>query len=165
MLYPVIFFKLKEQLWAIGLDWVQEVLQSKGLRPMPNAHPSIAGLLNVRGQVLPVLRGRDVLMAQNIGETSHEMPLEEKSVQNRVLLIGINDMRIGLAVDSVIQIGKLDMEKTWLNEDIPGDKDATPWNVDFLLKLVRAEDGAPIPVLNIPRLVDYVTGISGVIKQ
>jgi chemotaxis signal transduction protein len=165
LLYPVIFFKLKGQLWAMGLDWVQEVLQPKGLRPMPNAHPSIAGLLNVRGQILPVLRGRDILMAQNAGGTSHEMPLEEEVVQNRVLLIGVNDMSMGLAVDSVIQIGKLDIKKPWLPEDISGDEDATPWNAGFLWKLAGAEDGAPIPVLDVPRLADYVRGIGGVIRQ
>lgn len=150
----------------MGLNWVQEVLQSRGLGPLPNAHPSIAGLLNVRGQVLPVLKGRDILMVQqDAGKAPHEMPLEEKTAQNRVLLISVNDMSMGLAVDSVIQIGKLDMEKTCLHEDISWDKDATPWNADFLWKLTKAEDGAPIPVLDIPRLADYVAGIGGVIRQ
>lgn len=165
LLYPVIFFKLNGQLWAIGLGWVQEVLQPRGLSPMPNAHPAIAGLLNVRGQVLPVLRGGDMLMVQGTDIASHETPFEKKTAQNRVFLISVNDMSMGLMIDSVIQIGKLDMKNALSYEEISEDKDTTPWNADFVWKLAKAEDGDPIPILDIHRLVDYVAGIGGMIRQ
>ena len=101
-------------------------------------------------------------MDQNIGNEPSD---EKTSAQNRVLLIGCNDTKLGLMVDSVIQIGKLDIDNADARDDFPKDEAAAPLNTNFIWKLTRAEDKTPIPVLDIPRLVDYVTGISGMTAQ
>jgi purine-binding chemotaxis protein CheW len=86
-------FRLDDLLFGIEVDRVEEVLRSRPLTPVPLAPPQIAGLINLRGQIVPaidlrrclglaaasaglppgnvVLRGRDVplsLLVDHIGD-------------------------------------------------------------------------------------------------
>ncbi|MGB9712170.1 MAG: chemotaxis protein CheW [Dissulfurimicrobium sp.] len=154
--YHVVFFKLQRQTWAVGLDWVQEVLQPKGLGIMPNAHPVIAGLLNVRGQILPVLKVGEILMKRPMGDLFESMSaLEGIDAQNRVLLIGGGEASIGIMVDSVIRIGSLNSIDTKMTN--AGGMEPL-WNADFVWGLAEYED-AVLPVLNVQRLVDHIKGL------
>ena len=159
LLYPVIFFELQGIHWAMGLEWIQEVLQTGGLGIVPNAHPVIAGLLNVRGDVLPVLKGGDILMDRAPDRAAPGSHTGRAGDQKRVVLIGANGLNMGLMVDSVLGIGSLDMGAADRQGPREGE-DTFPWKTDFVWKVAADNNGAPVPLLDVPRLVDYVTGIS-----
>ena len=52
----ILLFRLSgRQLFAINVFKVQEVLQLPRLNRMPHRHPCVCGVINLRGQTLPVI--------------------------------------------------------------------------------------------------------------
>lgn len=58
---PICTFSLGELFLGISVSEVHEVLQAQTLTPVPLAHPIVAGLINMRGQIVPVVDLRRVL--------------------------------------------------------------------------------------------------------
>lgn len=54
-------FRVGEHLFGVGVDVVQEVAKLNDLTPVPKASPNVAGLVNLRGQVLAVVDVRERL--------------------------------------------------------------------------------------------------------
>ena len=48
-------FRLQGLLFGIAADAVQEVLRAQPITPLPLAPPEVAGLINLRGQIVPAL--------------------------------------------------------------------------------------------------------------
>jgi purine-binding chemotaxis protein CheW len=51
----LVTFTLDERLYGVEVSWVQEVLRGLPRTRVPLAPPAMAGLINLRGQVLPAV--------------------------------------------------------------------------------------------------------------
>lgn len=51
----LVTFTLDERLYGVEVSWVQEVLRGLPRTRIPLAPPAMAGLINLRGQVLPAV--------------------------------------------------------------------------------------------------------------
>jgi len=51
-------FSLKGQRYAVSLASVREVIRPGGITPVPGAPEDVLGIVNLRGQIVPVLDGR-----------------------------------------------------------------------------------------------------------
>ena len=51
-------FSLKGQRYAVSLGSVREVIRSGDITPVPGAPDDVLGIVNLRGQIVPVLDGR-----------------------------------------------------------------------------------------------------------
>lgn len=78
--------------YAIELRWVREVFPLVHLTPIPTAPPEIAGAVNFRGAIVPVLSAR-VLLGQ--GRPRPPRP------GDTMVLLDVDDVRAALAVDRV----------------------------------------------------------------
>ncbi len=54
-------FTLEDMFLGINVNEVHEVLLSQSLTPVPLAHPVVAGLINMRGQIVPAIDLRRLL--------------------------------------------------------------------------------------------------------
>ena len=54
-------FRLDGDLYGVEVEHVQEVLRSQGLTRVPLAPPAVAGLINLRGQVVTAIELRERL--------------------------------------------------------------------------------------------------------
>ena len=83
-----------------------EVIQMEsyaGATPVPGAAPFVAGLVQVRGKVVPVVDLR----------LRFGLPPAEPSLDSRIVVVQIQERTVGLLVDSareVIQLGFEDLE-------------------------------------------------------
>jgi chemotaxis signal transduction protein len=87
----VVSFRSGGQDWAVALDRVQRVLAPRGLLPVPDPKPGVAGLLYRDGDTVPVVS-----------------PLGAASGQ--VLVLEDNGTSIGLLVDEVVGIERVQGE-------------------------------------------------------
>jgi chemotaxis signal transduction protein len=87
----VVSFRSGGQDWAVALDRVQRVLADRGLLPLPDPKPGVAGVLYRDGDTVPVVS-----------------PLGAASGQ--VLVLDDNGTSIGLLVDEVIGIVRVQGE-------------------------------------------------------
>jgi len=69
----VLLFTLEEQRYALPLEDVRELLRAVRLTPLPRAPAVVEGLLDLRGELLPVLdvRRRFRLPARRLSSSDH----------------------------------------------------------------------------------------------
>lgn len=93
----MVAFKLENEEFAVNIQQVREVLKMTQVTPLPQSAHFIEGVINLRGEVIPVvdLRKRFALEAQERGE------------QTRIIIVEIQDSKVGLIVDSVTEVLRL----------------------------------------------------------
>jgi purine-binding chemotaxis protein CheW len=81
--------------YALPVDGVLEVTELRDIAPVPGSAPEILGVHNLRGQVIPVV------------DLGAMLGLDGGSERQRVVVVEGRDARLGLAVDSVVDVGGL----------------------------------------------------------
>lgn len=66
----VLLLPVDDELYAVPLTSVREVLSEPGIRHLPTSPASVLGLLNVRGEIVPLF---DVLALLGTGHTSRDL--------------------------------------------------------------------------------------------
>ncbi len=96
----VLLFRLREESYAVDLALLRKVHLARGLTPVPCTPPHVAGILNVRGEVVTVL---DLASALGLGDRL------ESTDSTRILLVELPEGRVGLLVDEVMGDRRVDL--------------------------------------------------------
>jgi purine-binding chemotaxis protein CheW len=80
-----------EQLYALDIELVERVLRTVEIRPVPSGPEIVAGLINVRGSIIPV-----VDMRARLG-----LPKRKPRLEDCLLLVKTPRRRLALQVESV----------------------------------------------------------------
>ena len=91
-----LIFKVLDQEFAIDLYQIREILEMKDITSVPDSPKYISGIIKVRDEIIPI-----VDLAKKINFKS------EKS-KNKVIIISIDDVLIGLLVEEILEIKKVD---------------------------------------------------------
>ena len=132
-------FEVKEQPYAIEVEYVREIVRLMEITPLPNAPRLIEGVIDLRGSVIPVM---DLVRTLNRGEASQGM-------QARIVVVEVDGLVLGLWVDAATDVLTLDTRHL---EDVPDL--ATQAGYDAVRNVVRREGGPPIMVLAVDKLVE-----------
>ncbi len=101
----LITFQLAEEEYGINILKVEEIQRMKeiSLTKVPQAEEYIEGIVNLRGNVIPVVNLRK------------RFALGEKKMdkQTRIIVVNINDRSLGFLVDRVNEV--IDVEKEAIN--------------------------------------------------
>ena len=112
-------FNVNENLYGIDILRVREVLKHVSCSPVPGAHPSIVGLMNLRGQVVTVLDLGSRLDKEGRGERATCVILKtDEELDRQGLLEQVGDRvgsdAVGLLVDDmgeVITVNEDDLDE------------------------------------------------------
>jgi purine-binding chemotaxis protein CheW len=91
---PWVVFALDRCEYALPVSAVVEVLPMVALTPVPDARLVLAGLLNLRGAVLPALYGRELL----------HLPGRSPDLNTPILVARADDRQVGLIVDQLLEV-------------------------------------------------------------
>ena len=58
----VLCFRVGERVFAVDIMGIREILRSHTITPVPNAPDSVAGVLNLRGELVPVVNLHHALL-------------------------------------------------------------------------------------------------------
>ncbi len=115
---------------------VLEIIANYAIRPLPLLPDYIKGVINLRGQVLPIL---DMRLRMN-------KPFQEYDTKTCIIILDIDSMLIGLVVDSVSQVIDIDL------------KDASPIPIENHHELtngmISLEDGTVVLLLDCGAIVN-----------
>ena len=133
-------FRLKEELFAINVSQVINILEMRHITKIPKTPSYMKGVINLRGTVLPVVDLR----------IKFGMPKNEPTVDTSIIVLNIEKhgilIMLGILVDSVKEV--LDLN----DEDI---SDApvigTNYNEGFIQRMYRIDDHY-VMILNINRV-------------
>ena len=89
-----LIFRLREEWFALPIACIREVLLPAAVTPIPQAPPSVQGMIQLRGRPLVV-----VDLAQQLG-----MPHAQPGPKTRIVLTRLPQAWAGLIVDSVEEI-------------------------------------------------------------
>jgi len=87
-------FRLMDDLYAIDIMRIKEIIRPQKLTTLPKAPSFIDGVINLRGNVIPVVDLRK----------RFDMPPRPENSAMRLLIIKIASQSIGLVVDDVTEV-------------------------------------------------------------
>jgi purine-binding chemotaxis protein CheW len=117
-------FTLDQERYALNLPVVKRVLRSVEILPLPKAPDIVTGIINVQGQVLPVVDVRKRFKLR-----SHELGLED-----RFIITTTPKRTIAILVDSVVGIRDItDNELVSASQILP--------STDYIRGVAKLEEG------------------------
>jgi len=90
----LVVFELADEFYALDIHRVESIIKMQEITSVPHAPAFVDGVINLRGEVLPVvdLRSRFGLDTQ------------EETKETRIVVVAIDQMKVGMIVDGVSEV-------------------------------------------------------------
>lgn len=98
--FQLVVFRIGKEFYGIGIEVVHEIIKVPDITTMPDAPDFFEGVINLRGKIIPVIDLRKRLRLKK----------SEKNRSSRILITENQDRLVGLLVDSVTEVLKLNPE-------------------------------------------------------
>lgn len=131
-------FLINEQLYGINIKDVQIIERIKLITKVPKASPAVRGVLNLRGEIIPVLNVREQL----------NFPEKEDDDHTRVVIVLIDDEKTGIVVDEVKEVVEV---QTNAIEAAPNTHGTV--NTNHIMGIAKT-NGKIVSVLNMKNLIE-----------
>lgn len=95
----VIVFQLKEQQYGVNIQHVRSIERVSDVTEVPGTSDFIKGVINLRGDITPIVDLKERLQIGNTNFTE----------DTRVLIVDVNNVQVGLIVDSANDVIDIDM--------------------------------------------------------
>lgn len=101
MKLKIVLFELSKEIYGIKVYDIEEIVKVPKIEEVPNTADFIEGVINRRGNIVPVV---------NI---ANKFSLEEKEIddESRIIIMDMKGEFVGILVDRVIEIIKIDDEE------------------------------------------------------
>jgi purine-binding chemotaxis protein CheW len=96
----LVVFKLGNEEYGVDITQVREIIKMKEITRIPNAPEFVEGVINLRGQITSVTDLR-----KRLGIGAHE-----NNEQTRIIIVELDKSTIGMIVDSVSEVLRLNKE-------------------------------------------------------
>lgn len=90
----LVIFGLDNELYGVDTQTVIEILRMEDITPIPRTEDYIEGILNLRGQIIPV-----VCLRKRLGLASRV-----ESKETRIIIVELENLRVGFIVDVVSEV-------------------------------------------------------------
>jgi purine-binding chemotaxis protein CheW len=131
-------FRLGDHLLGLEVERVQEVLRHQRITPVPQADAAVAGLINLRGQVVTALDMRERMA----------LPPRPGGEEPMNVVVRVDDEVLSLLVDSIGDVIDVDED----DFEVPPDTLSGPGRE--LLRGAYKLDGALLLALDVDRAVE-----------
>ncbi len=92
----LVIFRLSGENYGVDVHQVQSIIPSQEIAVVPGVPPFIKGVINLRGDVIPVVDLR----------TRFALPLLE-TPKRVIVIVEVNELLVGLVVDKVLEVTKI----------------------------------------------------------
>lgn len=93
ILGKALVFRAGSSIWATELNRIKEVVRAEHVEPLPNSSSRIAGIISVRGEIVPVLSGLWCGEPEGMGKADGS--------SSSILLLQSQNESIGIAIENV----------------------------------------------------------------
>ncbi len=94
-------FMLAQEHYGIDIMAVEEIIRMVDITPVPRAPAFVEGIINMRGRVIPIVDLRKKLNVR----------VSENNESTRIVVVCIQNRRIGLIVDKVEEVIRIEIDK------------------------------------------------------
>ena len=119
----LVIFQLNKQNYAISVNETKEIIRMVEITKVPNTEHFIEGIINLRGDVTPVIN-----LNRRLGlyETEYDQ-------DTRIIVVERNKERVGMIVDAVNEVGRCGEEEVE-SADITGEE------IEYLRGVIKKGD-------------------------
>ena len=94
----LVVFDLSTEAYGVDIGAVREIIRLQDITKVPRTPEFVEGVINLRGKVIPV-----VDLRKRFG-----LPAGEESKENRIVVVDIGAQDIGVIVDAVTEVLRID---------------------------------------------------------
>ena len=134
----LVTFQLGEELYAINIMDVKEIVRVQEIRALPNAPSYVEGIFNLRGEIIPII---------NLHKRFHlkkAFTSEEDELLSGFIIIEIDKMKLGIIIDRISRVVTIEKENIR-----PPPQMLTGIGAEYIQGVVRQEEGGYLIILNI----------------
>ena len=137
----IVVFRLGNEEYGIEINNVQEINIMSEITRFPSAPIFIAGMVNLRGEIIPILNLRKLFIV-------HDAAAYDES---KFLVVEFQNRRIGIMIDSASEVLKL--SKGYLEES----PEVFDGNDNYIDKIAKLNDGKRIIlILNLKAVLNFM---------
>jgi purine-binding chemotaxis protein CheW len=142
----VIIFRLKDELYGVPVEQVVSIERWESVTRVPNAPSFIKGIINLRGEILPVID-----LQQRFG-----LGVSEQTEESRLVIAQIEEIKLGLIVDEAKDVIDLDSDSVDPSPETASGKTGT-----YIFGVAKQEDHLLI-LLNMEKVLrdDHLEAIN-----
>ena len=97
--FQLVTFHLGEELYGVNIMDVKEIVRLQNVRVIPNAPYYVEGIINLRGEIIPII---DLHKRFKIQATVSES--DENSIDGGFIILKIEGSQIGIIIDKVERV-------------------------------------------------------------
>ena len=143
--YVVFSFSKKENIfekYAANVSQIKEIQEYAQVTPIPNSNPNLRGILNVRGQIIPIIDLRKILSLEDVF-----------SDRTHILISDIDKSMVGFLVDKVEQVVKIS------EQDIDFTKPEFLKHISYIQCIAKI-NGELISILDLKKIIDSLQSMN-----
>ncbi len=133
----IVAFRVGEEVFGLEIGNVREVIEYREVTPVPRAPEFVAGIISLRGTILPV-----VDLRKRIG-----MEPAEPSPETVILVLEVDGRRVGLVADRILDILKAGPERALRTKERRGAAAQ-----EYIQEVLKVEDRVVI-LLRVDKLI------------
>ena len=99
MTYQMVTFHLGEELYGVNIMDVKEIVRLQNVRIIPNAPYYVEGIINLRGEIIPIIDLHKRFKIQSINKSSEDIEME-----GGFIILNIDGSKIGIIIDKVERV-------------------------------------------------------------
>jgi len=134
-----VVFRLEGQIYGADIAVVREVNQLTRITRLPNTPHYVDGVIDLRGEVMPVVNLRKRLGLMDV----------EPDKETRVMILDLGQQSCALIVDGVDQVVTLSDEQI-----VPPDRRATMVGQDYVVGVARTGSDQLVIIMDLVKLMD-----------
>jgi chemotaxis signal transduction protein len=140
--FRVCLFSMGEDLYAVPVDMLTEIIISQKIFPVPTTPPHVLGVINLRGNIVPIVDIRPTLS------------LPQHSAPGQIAIIRQGALTIGIVVDTVSEVVAVPVNKILA---IPAEAagQAGKSRSRFLKSVIQREGGVAA-LLDVQRILEEI---------
>ncbi len=103
--YQLVTFQLGEEHYGIDIMDVKEIVRVQDIRPIPNAPSYVEGIINLRGEIIPIinLHKRFHIKRAVVGE--------DEELLSGFIIIDVDGMKLGVVIDKIARVVTIENEQ------------------------------------------------------
>ncbi len=140
-LRKLVTFRLGKEFYGIDIMLVNSIVDYDDIRPVPNAPNYIAGIYNLRGEIIPVINLHERFDIENIDYSG------DASIINALIIVELNGSKIAFIVDYVHKVLSIDV-----NNIQPSPATISSIRTEYIQGVYDIEESQLLIILNVLKI-------------
>ncbi len=132
-----VIFKLIDEYYGLDIENVISVEKMQEFTRVPNAPSYVRGVINLRGEVIPVIDLREKL----------GLELKSTDENTRIIIVSESEINLGIIVDSSSEV--LEIQRSLIDKPLASEEESNNY-----LKGIGKVDGRLIIIIDLEKLIE-----------